>query len=134
MNETSAASGVKLWHTMTFADAEAMMTWLRAVGFVEHETFRDEADPSTVVHAEWVWPAGGGGLMFGSQREDSVVDNVGCSAAYLVTDAPDAVFDAALAAGGTVLKAMEDQDFGGRGGSLADPEGNHWSIGSYQPR
>lgn len=26
-----------------------------------------------------------------------------------------------------------DQDHGGRGGSVLDPEGNHWSFGSYQP-
>ena len=50
----------------------------------------DEADPSVVVHAEWLWP-GGGGLMFGSQRPDGAVTNVGGSAAYLVTDDPDAV-------------------------------------------
>jgi uncharacterized glyoxalase superfamily protein PhnB len=28
---------------------------------------------------------------------------------------------------------MVDQDYGGRGGSVTDPEGNHWSFGSYQP-
>ncbi|WP_206422718.1 VOC family protein [Nocardioides pantholopis] len=117
---------------MSVRDADAMIAWLSAVGFVEHATYRDQADPSVVVHAEWLWP-GGGGLMFGSQRPDAAVDNVGGSAAYLVADDPDAVFEAALAAGGTVQRAMEDQDYGGRGGSVADPEGNHWSFGSYQP-
>jgi len=29
---------------------------------------------------------------------------------------------------------MVDQDYGGRGGSVEDPEGNHWSFGSYQPQ
>lgn len=71
--------------------------------------------------------------MFGSRRADGVVDNVGGGAAYLVTDEPDAAFDRAVAAGGTVLRAMVDQDYGGRGGSVADPEGNHWSFGDYQP-
>lgn len=126
------ASDTRLWHTLTFRDADAMIAWLSAVGFTEHATHRDEGDPSTVVHAEWLWP-GGGGLMFGSRREDGAVDNVGGSAAYLVTDEPDAAFDRAVAAGGTVLRAMVDQDYGGRGGSVADPEGNHWSFGDYQP-
>ncbi len=132
MTQTSTAANVRMWHTMSVRDADAMIAWLSAVGFVEHATYRDQADPSVVVHAEWLWP-GGGGLMFGSQRPDAAVDNVGGSAAYLVADDPDAVFEAALAAGGTVQRAMEDQDYGGRGGSVADPEGNHWSFGSYQP-
>ena len=40
----------------------------------------------------------------------------------------------AVAAGATVLREVVDQDYGGRGGSVADPEGNHWSFGSYQPQ
>jgi uncharacterized glyoxalase superfamily protein PhnB len=126
------AADTKLWHAMAFGDADRMIEWLKAVGFTEHATFRDEQDPSVVVHAEWLWP-GGGGIMFGSQRPDAAVDNVGRSAAYLVADDPDAVFTAAVAAGATVEREMADQDYGGRGGSVADPEGNHWSFGSYQP-
>ena len=126
------AADVRLWLTMTFRDAEAMMSWLSAIGFVEHTTYRSEADPSVVEHAEWLWP-GGGGVMFGSLRDGGVVTNVGGTAAYLVTDAPDAVFDKAIAAGAKVLREMVDQDYGGRGGSVEDPEGNHWSFGNYQP-
>jgi uncharacterized glyoxalase superfamily protein PhnB len=132
MAPMSDAATIKLWHTMSVADAEAMMDWLRAIGFVDHATYRDEADPSVVVHAEWLWP-GGGGIMFGSEREDGGVHTTGHSSVYLITDQPDAVFDKAVAAGGTVVRVMVDQDYGGRGGTVADPEGNHWSIGSYQP-
>jgi uncharacterized glyoxalase superfamily protein PhnB len=117
---------------MTFADAETMTAWLTAIGFTEHATYRDEGDPTLVAHAEWLWP-GGGGLMFGSRRADGAVDNVGGSAAYLVTDDPDDVFRRAVGAGASVVREMVDQDYGGRGGSVADPEGNHWSFGSYQP-
>lgn len=128
----SNAAEIKLWHTMSFRDADAMIAWLSAIGFVEHATYRDQDDPSVVVHAEWLWP-GGGGLMFGSQRPDGAVSNVGGSAAYLVTDDPDDVFRRAVEAGASVVREMVDQDYGGRGGSVADPEGNHWSFGSYQP-
>ena len=130
------AADTRLWHTMSFEDADKMIAWLTAVGFTEHATYRDEKNPSIVVHAEWLWPcgdAGGGGIMFGSTRPDGVVDNPGRSAAYLVTDDPDAVFRRAVEAGATVEREMVDQDYGGRGGSVADPEGNHWSFGSYQP-
>jgi uncharacterized glyoxalase superfamily protein PhnB len=129
----STAAEVKLWHTMSFRDADAMIAFLTAIGFVEHATYRSQADPTVVEHAEWLWP-GGGGVMFGSLRDDAAVTNVGGSAAYLVTEDPDAVFDRAVEAGATVLRPMVDQDYGGRGGSVEDPEGNHWSFGSYQPR
>jgi len=118
---------------MSFRDADAMIAWLSEIGFVEHATYRAAGDPSIVEHAEWLWP-GGGGIMFGSERTGGAVTNVGGSAANLVTDDPDAVFDRAVAAGATVLRAMVEQDYGGRGGSVEDPEGNHWSFGSYQPR
>jgi uncharacterized glyoxalase superfamily protein PhnB len=117
---------------MSVVDAETMMSWFQAIGFVEHATYRDEQDPSVVVHAEWLWP-GGGGIMFGSERGDSTVHTTGQSSVYLVTDEPDAVFGKALAAGGTVVRETIDQDYGGRSGTVADPEGNQWSIGSYQP-
>ncbi len=128
----SAAAEVRLWHTLSFRDATAMTAWLRQVGFVEHATYRDEDDDSVIVHAEWLWP-GGGGIMFGSVRAGAAVDNAGSAAAYLVADDPDTVVERAVAAGGSVLQPVEDRPYGGRGGSVADPEGNHWSIGSYQP-
>jgi uncharacterized glyoxalase superfamily protein PhnB len=128
----SDAANVKLWHSMSVLDAETMIGWLRAVGFTEHATYRDEQSPSVVVHAEWLWP-GGGGIMFGSERGDGGVHNAGRSSAYLVSDEPDTVFDKAVAAGGTVVREVVDQDYGGRSGTVADPEGNQWSIGSYQP-
>ncbi len=128
----SDATDIKYWQSFAFRDAEAMMRWLGAIGFTEHATYRSEDDPSVVTHAEWLWP-GGGGIMFASLREDGAARDVGGSAAYLVTEDPDGVFDRAVAAGGAVVRPVVDQDYGGRGGSVADPEGNHWSFGSYQP-
>ena len=124
------AAAVRLWSSLAFHDADRMAEWLRAIGFTEHSTYRDES--GNVVHAEWLWP-GGGGIMFGAARPDSPLHEPGKAGLYLVTDEPDAVFDAAVAAGATVQRAMVDQDYGGRGGSVLDPEGNHWSFGSYQP-
>ncbi len=124
------ASDVRLWHTLSFDDVDAMIAWLSAIGFTEHSTYRSEG--GQVEHAEWLWP-GGGGIMFGVRRHDGVLEGTGPGAAYLVCEDPDAVFDAAVRAGATVQREMIDQDYGGRGGSVADPEGNHWSFGSYQP-
>lgn len=120
---------IKYWQSMAFQDAEAMMTWLSALGFVEHTTYREDG---IVAHAEWLWPAGGG-LMFGQVRDEGVLKATGGSSAYLIDDDPDAIFDKAVAAGATVVRAMVDQPYGGRGGTVTDPEGNAWSFGSYQP-
>lgn len=128
------AGTVRLWHTLTVHDADRMLAWLAAIGFQEHAVHRDGADPRTVVHAELLWP-GGGGIMLGTVRDGGgdLTGQPGAAAAYLVTEDPDAAFTAAVDAGARVLRPMVDQDYGGRGGSVADPEGNTWSFGDYQP-
>lgn len=130
--ETPRASGIHHWQSFAVADVEAFTAWLRAVGFVEHHIYRDDNDPTCVVHAEYLGPYGGG-IMFGSAGPDGVLQNAGRSAAYLVVPDPDAFMAAALAAGATVDREVVDNDYGGRGGSVRDPEGNHWSFGTYQP-
>ena len=133
MSDMTGASDVHVWHSLSFRDAGPMIEWLTAIGFTEHATYRDEQDPSVVHHAEWLWPHGGG-IMFGSERDGGDAHtSVGTASAYLVTPEPDAVFDRAVASGGSVLRPMVDQDYGGRGGTVADPEGNTWSLGDYQP-
>ncbi len=51
---------------------------------------------------------------------------------FLVTDEVDPAYARAVAAGATVLAEPEDREYGGREFTLADPEGNLWSIGSYR--
>ena len=60
------AQETNFWHSMAFADADRMIEWLKAIGFTEHAAYRDETDATIVMHAEWLWP-GGGGIMFGSR-------------------------------------------------------------------
>lgn len=122
-------SHIKHWPSMTFRDVDAMTDWLSTIGFREHATYRD--DSGAVVHAEWVWD--GGGIMFGVARDDAFATEPGASSAYLVVEDPDDVVERAVAAGASVVQAVKDQDYGGRGGSVRDPEGNVWSFGSYQP-
>lgn len=124
---------VGLWQTLRFRDPERMITWLRAIGFTEHAIYRTDVEPPEVAHAEMLWPAGGG-IMFGVDRDSpDWPAQPGTSAAYLVTDDPDGAYAAALAAGGASLYEPRDQDYGGRGAAVVDPEGNLWSFGSYRP-
>lgn len=122
---------VGMWQSLAFRDAEAMTVWLRAVGFEEHAVYTDDKNPAKVVHAEYLWPRGGG-IMFSSfeDRPDWPV-RPGTGAAYLVCDDCDEVFARAVSAGATVLREPADQDYGGRSAGVRDPEGNVWSLGTY---
>ena len=50
----------------------------------------------------------------------------------MVTDDPDGLFVRATAAGGKVLRELHDTDYGSRDFAVLDPEGNHWSFGTYR--
>jgi PhnB protein len=43
----------------------------------------------------------------------------------------DAVFDAAVAAGATAVRAVEDQFYGDRTGQFEDPFGHRWSVATH---
>ena len=92
-------------------------------------------DGDRVDHAELAWPPGGG-IMLGSARDSDAADNwplkPGFFGAYVVTDEPDALFARATAAGAEVLAELHDTDYGSRDFAVRDPEGNHWSFGTYR--
>lgn len=44
----------------------------------------------------------------------------------------DSRFDAAIKAGGTVVRPVEDQFYGDRNGTLKDPFGHQWTIGTHK--
>jgi uncharacterized glyoxalase superfamily protein PhnB len=128
-----------LFHSLSFADVPAAIAFLEAVGFTKKGVHTD--DSGAVVHAQYDW-GDRGGIMFGSRRSDRAgvepegwVDPTGHAECYCVveTDAEvDVVYTKAVAAGGTSVRAPEDQDYGGRCCTVRDPEGNQWSFGSYQ--
>ena len=47
----------------------------------------------------------------------------------VIANDPDAAFQRAIAAGGTVVWSVEDQPYGWRVGRIVDPFGHHWEIG-----
>jgi len=80
--------------------------------------------------------------MLASTREDefgalcALAQDAGAStqSTYFVVDAIDARYRQAVAAGAEVVIEIRDEDYGGRGYSARDPEGNLWKFGSYDPR
>ncbi|MGP9683663.1 VOC family protein [Brachybacterium sp. AOP3-A1-3] len=115
-------------------DALAEIRFLCDVlGFAQNLVVPGEGD--TIAHAQLDWP-GGGAVMLGNHRPDAEYQREpGTSGTYLVLDDPD--LDALLAraqsegSGARIVQALRERDHGGRELTLADPEGNLWSIGTY---
>jgi uncharacterized glyoxalase superfamily protein PhnB len=123
-----------LWPTLSYRDARAAISFLTsAFGFEERAAHARPDDPSVVEHAEMRWPAGGG-IMFGTAGKDDGPFGrriPGNDAVYVVCTDPDALFARAVAAGAVVERGLEDTDFGSRGFTVRDLEGNLWSFGTY---
>ncbi len=121
-----------LFHSLRYRDAVAALDFLVAgLGFEQVAAHLSADDPSRVHHAQLSWP-GNGGVMLGSASDDAPT---GVAFAYLVvprdTDV-DRVHQQALDHGFTSVREPTDMDYGGRGSTVADPEGNEWSLGSYR--
>lgn len=50
---------------------------------------------------------------------------------HVYVEDADAVFDAAVEAGATPLRAVEDQFYGDRSGQFEDPWGHHWNVATH---
>lgn len=127
----------QLFATYTYADPDAAITLLGALGFTEVAIYRDEQDPAYVHHAEFAW-RDNGGLMFGSAAREGddapFKQQPGTGKMYCVVAEDsdvDRVYAAALAAGCASVSEPTDEDYGGRGCGVRDPEGNLYSFGSY---
>lgn len=129
--DSNAAS---VWPVLCYRDARAAITFLtQAFGFEERAAYEREGDSSIIEHAEMRWPLGGG-IMFGTAgKDDSAFGQLepGKHALYVVCDDPDALYARATAAGAEVVKGLVDADYGSRGFTVRDLEGNLWSFGTY---
>ena len=122
-----------IWPALAYDDPLAAIRFLvDAFGFEERLVVPGEGEGG-VAHAELVWPEGGG-VMLGSANDggDISARPTGSSWAYVVTDEPDRIHDRATAAGAKLLRELRDEDYGSRGFTVADPEGNVWSFGTYR--
>ena len=123
-----------VWPVLTYADARAAISFLaNAFGFEERGVYARDDDPSVIEHAEMRWPAGGG-VMFGTAgKDDSPFGRrtPGNDSVYVVCEDPDALCERATAAGAEVVRGLADEDYGSRGFTVRDPEGNLWSFGTY---
>jgi uncharacterized glyoxalase superfamily protein PhnB len=135
MTESTPSTEPKsVWPCVNYVDARAAIRFLtEAFGFVETLTVPGDSE-DVVVHAELRWPEGGGVMLGTANRPDSPFSQLptSCASLYVVSDDPHAVYARATKAGAKVVSEMRDEDYGSTGFSVADPEGNLWSFGTYR--
>jgi uncharacterized glyoxalase superfamily protein PhnB len=123
-----------VWPILTYRDGRAAIAFLtKAFGFEERAVYAREDHPSVIEHAELRWPLGGGIMLGTAGKDDSPFGRrePGNDSVYVVCDDPDALFERATEAAAEVVRSLRDEDYGSRGFTVRDPEGNLWSFGTY---
>jgi uncharacterized glyoxalase superfamily protein PhnB len=139
MAATETNSPSTIMPAMRYLDAPAAMEWLSKVfGFARHAVY--ENPDGTIAHAEMT--LGGGMIMLGSQKDDEYgrgfkspreTGGAETRSVYIVVRDADAVFVRAQAAGGEIVRPLQNTDYGSREFTVKDPVGNSWSVGTYDP-
>jgi uncharacterized glyoxalase superfamily protein PhnB len=123
-----------VWPILSYTDARAGIAFLcEAFGFEQRAVYARDGEPDVVEHAELRWPLGGGIMCGSAGKDDSPFGRrtPGNDSVYVVCDDADALYARATAAGAEVVVGLKDEDYGSRGFTVRDPEGNLWSFGTY---
>jgi uncharacterized glyoxalase superfamily protein PhnB len=124
---------------LRYRDAPAAIEWLCSVlGFTRHAVY--EGAGGVINHAELA--LGRGMIMLGSMKENEQgrrfkapgdLGGVETGSVYIVVPDADAVYARAQAAGATIVRPLQDMEYGSREFTVSDPEGHSWSVGTYDP-
>jgi uncharacterized glyoxalase superfamily protein PhnB len=134
MATTNTTAHAAVWPILSYRDARAALEFLsKAFGFEERACYVRDDDSSVVEHAEMRWPLGGGVMLGTAGKDDGPFGRrmPGNDSVYIVCDDPDRLLQQAVAAGAGVVRDLKDEDYGSRGFTVRDPEGNLWSFGTY---
>jgi len=120
-----------VWPGLTYDDPLAARAWLSGLGFEEGILVSSD-DGDLVHHSEMLWPDGGRVMASSRSPQPGPFDVArGASSVYVVVKDADAVWERAQQCGAEVVRELRDEDYGSRGFSVKDPEGNRWSFGTY---
>ena len=120
-----------VWVGLSYDDPMAARAWLRSLGFDDGILVPGEGD-GEIHHSEMLWPEGGRVMVSSRSTADGTfVAAAGSATVYVVADDVDAVWQRAQQLGAPVARPLEASDYGSRGFSIVDPEGNSWSFGTY---
>lgn len=118
---------------LTVSDGAAALAFYRdALGAVE--TFRMEGPPGKIGHAEM--RIGDSPFMLADEmkewgnRSPLTLGGNGTSL-YVYVEDVDEMFERAVEAGAKVVKPVENHFYGDRAGTIEDPFGHRWTIGTH---
>jgi uncharacterized glyoxalase superfamily protein PhnB len=119
---------------LLYRDAAAAIDWLtRAFGLAKAMVVAG-AD-GAIEHAELTWD--NGVIMLGSAPTTDEPGQLswppGAGSIYVIVDDPDAHHERAVAAGAEIVLPLKDEEYGSRGYTARDLEGNLWTFGTYRP-
>ncbi|MEI9970470.1 MAG: VOC family protein [Terracidiphilus sp.] len=136
---------------LRYRDAPAAIEWLcNVLGFTRHAVY--EGAGGVINHVEL--SLGGGMIMLGSMKESekgkenekakedeqarrfkapAELGGAETSSVYIVVPDADAVYARAQAAGATIVRPLQQMEYGSREFTVSDPEGHSWSVGTYNP-
>ena len=125
---------------LRYRDAHAAIAWLEAaLGFTKQVAF--DGPDGTIVHSQLT--LGDGMIMVSSVsgmgdfahliRQPDEFALAETQAPCLIVKDAAAVHAAAMAAGATIVKPLEQMPYGGAAFTCRDPEGHLWSVGEYDP-
>lgn len=139
MPVVTATTASTIMPAMRYRDANAAIEWLCNVfGFERHAVYL--GPNNTVGHAELT--LNGGMIMLGSGKDDEygrgfkTPEELGgfeTRSVYIVVPDADAAYARSKAAGGKIVRELQNTDYGSREFSVKDPEGYSWSVGTYNP-
>jgi uncharacterized glyoxalase superfamily protein PhnB len=121
-----------IFPVLIYEDGRAAIDFLeKAFGFERHAVHNGEN--GGVAHAELRFESELVMLSSSSEGSEQFNQAAGNYSLYLVVDDPDAHHDRASEAGAEIVLGLKDEDYGSRGYTARDPEGNLWSFGTYRP-
>jgi uncharacterized glyoxalase superfamily protein PhnB len=138
MTNDASSTPARIIPAMRYNDAPAAIEFLcKAFGFKEHLVV--PMDDGMIAHAQLTY--GKSMIMLGSTRDNefgklqkSVKDaGVVTQSCYIIVPDADEHYRRAVAAGAEIVVELKDEDYGGRGYTCRDPEGNLWNFGTYDP-
>jgi uncharacterized glyoxalase superfamily protein PhnB len=134
MADTSAVT-CDVYPSLAYDDPASAIEWLcEAFGFVRR--FVVPGEGGRIEHSELSF--GNAVVMVSSPKSElnwaspKSARALSQALSLYVAD-PDAHHARAVAAGATVVRPLQDEEYGARGYMVADPEGHHWYFGNYRP-
>ena len=118
---------------VAYEDAKAGIEWLQKA--FAAEVLMAHEDDGKIVHFELSFE---GAIVMGGSKDAGELAahqevKMGATSVYLIVSDPDAHHARAAEARAEILIPLRDEDYGSRGYSALDPEGNTWSFGTYRP-